>query len=333
MDTRVYTTYNPNPGLPSTATNVKGYNFQSGTEPPVLPPVNLFNNFSTQVYAAEALYNRPSTLQDETTSITSNVERGYVQGPVRTGPSYGADPRAFIFRKLITKVEWVMNNGPKGNGVCQNEKGDWFTYEALRSSDGKGTGITLSTAPPEQPTESNYELDFTYGATSRYKFDAGLTPLWNSLKISGSYNAAIFCYNKFEYTNDDQGTIFTARSLYELPRKFDNLVSFIPDQREKSTLTYYIKVSWVRSIYWGIWGTLLSNSKRQEIADNYENNAGFGESGYDIHAVKQEVRNNNPNWGKILKDILKDRQRSLEEQDARYGQTFPKQKITITPPR
>lgn len=327
MDTRVYTDYNQFPGKPSTST-YRGYNFQSGTEPAILPPVNLFNSFSNLVSAAEALYNKPSTLQDSTSAETSYVDRGYRPGEVRSSPSFGVDPNNFIFHKLITSVEWVTNNGPEGNGVCQNERGDWFTAEALGRADNQGTGITLTTVAPSVSSQSDYKLNFQYANVKSYTYNISSLPTWNQLKISGSYNASVFCYNQFDYTNDDKGTIFTAKSLYELPEKFDNLVSFIPDQRSSTTLTYYVKVNWTRSIYWGIWGSLLSTSKKNEITGKYTD-SGFGESGYDIHKVTQVVNNSNPNWGRILREILRDRQRSLKEQDLRYGQTFPTQVINI----
>jgi len=327
MDTRVYTDYNPYPGRPSTPT-YRGYNFTSGLEPPLLPPVNLFNSFSSIISAAEALINKPSTLEDGTTAETSYVNRGYRPGEVRSAPSFGVDPSLFIFYKQITSVEWMMNGGPEGNGVCVNERGDWFSYEALRRADDQGTGITLTTVAPSVSSLSDYKLSYKYADIAPYDYTLSSIPTWNSLKISGSYNASVFCYNQFDYTNDDKGTIFTARSLYELPEKIDNLVSFVPDQREKTTLTFYVKVNWVRSIQWGAWETLLTNSKKNEIISKYDD-AGFGESGYDIHTIKQTVNNNNPNWGKILREILKKRQRSLAEQDLRYGQTFPKQVIEI----
>lgn len=327
MDTRVYTDYNPYPGKASTST-YRGYNFTSGTEPPLLAPVNLFNSFSTTVSASEALYNKPSTLQDDTTAETSYVNRGYRPGPVRTAPSFGVTPSAFIFHKLITSVEWVTTGGPSGNGVCVNERGDWFSYDALRRADDQGTGITLTTVAPTVSSQSDYELNYQYSDVDAYTYNISSIPTWNSLKISGSYNASVFCYNQFDYTNDDKGTVFTARSLYELPEKIDNLVSFVPDQRSSTTLTYYVKVNWTRSIYWGIWDLLLTTGKKNEIISRYSDN-GFGESGYDIHTVKQIVNNSNPNWGKILREILNKRQRSLEEQDIRYGQTFPKQVITV----
>ena len=55
-------------------------------------------------------------------------------------------------------------------------------------------------------------------------------------------------------------------------------------------------------------------------------------TGTDIHIITHVVNNNNNNWEKILKDTLQ-KQRTLEEQHERYGQTFPQTQIEITPPQ
>ena len=44
-----------------------------------------------------------------------------------------------------------------------------------------------------------------------------------------------------------------------------------------------------------------------------------------------EINNDNNNWEKILKDLLENRQRSIEEQHERYGQDFPETEIEIVP--
>jgi hypothetical protein len=329
METRIYTDYNPYAGLANNPNaGVRGYDFRSGTEPQLLPPVNLFNNFNFKVYGGYQTSARPTT---STNSVfggtTSYAQRGYRTSAYGNTPSFGVSYNTGInIIKIITSMEWVFDLGPKGNAVCQNELGDWLTYEALSKPDSKGHGITLGSVPQTGTEIVNLDMGYDGDGPNTITFTA---PKWNYLTIQGAYNSAVFYKNQFDYTNDDEGTIFTARSLYDLPNKIDNLVTFIPDQREQSTLRFYIDVHWTRSVTWGLWGDSLSTSTKDSILNSY-GNAGMGESGTDRHMVTHVVQNNNNNYPKILREILNKRQRSLEQQDKRYGQTFPKTEISVT---
>lgn len=325
-NTIIYSTYNGYPGRPTTDTT-PGYNWLSGTQPPLLPTVNLYNNFSFELKATTANAFQTSTeIESGTTEGFGRfAETELRQGVARSSANFGI-AGANIF-KAPTSMTWVTDLGPQGNAVAQNERGDWFTMESLTTADQNGGGIQLTSVPGG----SNNGADpFTYlTSTPNYTSTYNTTlPICNSLKISGSYNAAVFCYNQFDYTNDYEGTVYTAKSLYELPEKIDNLVSFIPDRRESTTLTFWIRVSWTRTVNWGIW-LPISDSKKDSLLDQYDTN-GFDSTGTDLHKVTHVINNNNPNWGKILNDIISQRQRTLEEQDIRYGQNFPNQEIIIT---
>ena len=321
MYTVIYSDYNEYPGRPATRFTA-GYNFESGIEPPVLPTVNLQNNFSFTLTVGVFNSYSPSTLDDN--------YQGYANTGVRNGfapqsTRFGYASSLFNVNKRITDVQWILDGGPQGNGAAQNELGEWLTYESLTTSDGDGSGIRLEVIPPSSST-GNYTI-----VTDTPNYDSTYTEtgieLWDQLKISGSYNGAVFCHNQFEYTNDDIGTVYNAKSLYELPRKFDNLVSFIPDQRESTTLTYRVRVSWDRNVDWK--SSPFTTGQRNTILGKYNDND-MGPSGVDIHTITHKINNNKNNWGALLNSTIA-RQRTLDEQNTRYGQTFPKLQINVVP--
>lgn len=323
-NTIVYSDYNGYPGL-NTATS-KSYDYFSGYSLPILPDVNLYKSFNYLLSATTANSVVTPTVVDPNKTSWWSDPNGYKSGVATQSQEYGYAGTDII--KIVTGIEWVRNGGPNGDGICFNEKGDWFNEATLGQADSEGSGVKFTNVNYPGQTIPFTHLTRTNNFNRLFTINISKP---NDLRIAGAYNGAVFCYNKFEYTNDDQGTIYTAKSLYELPEKFDNLVSFIPDQRESTTLTFTVRVSWQRYVGWGIWDALLSTSKKNEILNNYTNN-GFGSSGVDTHIIKHVVKNTNPNWAKILREILRDRQRSLEEQDARYGQTFPKQEIKLSLP-
>lgn len=133
-NTIIYTNYNKYPGTPN------NYSFTSGRQLPLLPDVNLYNSFNYTIYAGTANSQKPST------STTATGYQGYASTGIRNGVSpnstqYGV-AGANIF-KIPTDVNWVVDGGPQGNGICQNEKGDWFTEESLGTADGQGLGVKL----------------------------------------------------------------------------------------------------------------------------------------------------------------------------------------------
>jgi hypothetical protein len=318
MNTLVYSDTNSYPGKAATKYTA-GYNWATGTEPPLLNAVNIGNNFSFNLYAGIASTSPASTAQ--------NNYKGYANTGVRNGtvpqsPQFGYGTPYINVYKRITNFSWVTNSGPQGNGVAQNERGDWFTYDALTTADRAGSGIKLNTIPAN-PATGTYTFSVTTGNYSS-SYTTGVIPLWPTLNISGSYNAAVFCYNQFDYTNDYEGTVYTAKSLFELPENIDNLVSFIPDQRDKTTLKYTLKIDWVRE---DVWNLGFSTGDKNTILSQYTDN-GFGPSGTDYHTVTQVI-NNTFDWNKLFKETL-ERQRSVKEQHERYGQTTPYIEISVT---
>lgn len=321
MYTVIYNDYNTYPGKPATKFTA-GYNSETGLQPALLPTVNLQNNFSFTLNAGVRNSYMPSTRDDNYQGFANTRVRN---GAAPKSTKFGYASSLFNISKRITKVEWVLNGGPQGNGAAQNELGEWLTYESLRTSDSDGTGIRLELISPSSST-GNYEIITDTPDYNSTETDVGIA-LWDQLKISGSYNAAVFCHNQFQYTNDDIGTVYNAKSLYELPQKFDNLVSFIPDQRKSTTLTYRIKVSWDRINDWK--SSPFTTAQRNVILENYDDN-NLEASGIDIHIITHTINNNNNNWSALLNYTIA-RQRTLDEQNTRYGQTFPKLKIDVVP--
>lgn len=319
MNTLVYSDSNSYPGR-AAGKYTAGYNFLTGTEPAILNDVNLGNNFSFNLYAGIAGSGPPTTEED---NYGGYAQQGYRNGINPQSPRFDiGSPYALVYKR-ITGFSWVTNLGPKGNAVAQNEKGDWFTYDALNTPDCAGTGIKLVSIPAN-PASADYS--FTLGSAASgyvYTVSTGVIPRWPTLNINGSYNTAVFCYNQFEYTNDYEGSLFTAKSLFELPEKFDNLVSFIPDQRRNTTLTYTVKIDWVREATWNLG---FSSTDKTSILSKYDDN-GIGPTGTDYHTVNHTI-NNTFDWNKLFKETLT-RQRSRNDQYARYGQTFPSKNIKV----
>lgn len=319
-NTIIYSDYNQYPGTDS------NYDFTSGRQLPLLPDVNLFNSFSYTLYADSANSQLPSTTIGPA-GRGSYADTGYRNGVAPDSTEFGVFGTNIL--KIPTDVNWVKTGGPNGNGVCQNERGDWFTEESLLTADRMGSGVRLGKINNTGTRTLTYITDTTISGRGAYtsSYEVVNVAAWPDLVISGSYNDAIFCYNKFEYTNDNRGTIFSARSLYELPEKIDNLVTFIPDSRSSTTLTFMIRVDWVRHENWGSLDYLSAENKT--TLRNIYNSNNFGETGTDYHQVTHVVNNTN-DYRRILDQILRQRQRSLEDQDLRYGQDFPKTEINLT---
>jgi len=51
----------------------------------------------------------------------------------------------------------------------------------------------------------------------------------------------------------------------------------------------------------------------------------IAQTGTDTHTITHVVNNSNNDWNKILNDLIADRQRTPEEINERYGQTFPQE--------
>jgi len=337
--TVVFNDYNPYPGLPPgsqivtsagrVSTTTTGYNSLTGREPALLPAVNLLNSFNFTLDAKPG-DTPPSTLTSGVDADESFATTGVRQAAGSSlVPSFGATSSADPFGlyrlyKRPTSMEWVKNGGSLGNGVCRNERGDWFTEEAITTADETGNGIRIETVPATTATRSisiGWTTTTTAGSSTSTPISATV-PSWNTLRIRGSYNAAVFCYNDFRYTNNNDGVLYEANSLFELPDRIDNIIRFIPDERKSTTLTFYVKVNWVLEHY-DPFGLVPSSQRNSNAAG-----AG-GNSGFDIHMITHVVNNTNPNWSRILNDIINDRQRSVEEQDDRYGNTFPDQTISF----
>ncbi len=139
----------------------------------------------------------------------------------------------------------------------------------------------------------------------------------------GGYNAAVFCRNEFGYTDDYEGGTYEVKSLFELPEKFDRLYKFIPDQREFTTLEFQVEVDWQVAVSWGIY-TNISSSNQQKILNRmgYTNS---NQTGTDTHTITHVVNNSNNDWNRILNELVEERQRTPEEINKRYGQTFPQE--------
>lgn len=328
--TVVYSKYNGYPGSTDT------YDFRGARETPLLPDVNLYNSFNFEVKSTTANANASTTQE----SGAGSYGRGnnYRTTNYRTGTSTRNPHNSYFgthVARVPTAMRWVDDQGPEGNAIAQNELGDWFTRAVLERSDNNGGGVKFVENAAEA---GNFAFTFvTSGTDTRTGQEKNTThtfqvPHWNTLSIKGSYNAAVFCRNEFGYTNDYEGGTYTARSLWELPEKFDRLYKFIPDQREFTTLTFKIEVDWQVYLHWGIYGQYLSSSQQQSILSKMGYNSA-NDTGTDTHTITHVVNNSNNDYEKILRDILNERQRTPEEIDERYNQTFPKTaaNTTITP--
>lgn len=303
----VYSSANSSP-------NAGGYNFTTGVLGPILPTVGLFSSFSFELFAKAAYTPSP-------TERGGTYARGGGYG-YRQVPQY---PPLLIFDneigsfKVITGMEWVTDGGPNGNGVAQNERGDWFTLDALTKPDKFGLGIKLETVAET----GNVSVVYPAIEGTPIQEKTRTVPAWNHLRISGSYNSAVFCYNEFGYLDNNESgeeNVKVARTLYELPENFDQLVRFIPDQRPSTTITFYVRVFYSRSIEFGSYESLLSSGDKDFIRNKFSS-VGLNNSDSEIHAVPHIINNNNNNWNRILQETLT-RQRTKEQQDSRYGKNF-----------
>lgn len=295
-----------------------GYDFVSGAVQPILPTVGLFSSFSFDLFAAPAY--QPAS----TESFGTYAQSGRIQRQV---PAY---PPILIFDdnisalKIITGMSWVVNGGPQGNGVAFNERGDWFTLDALSKPDKFGLGIKLESVNLGGTTTVVYPAVGGTPITSKTR----TVSLWNNLRLSGSYNSSVFCYNDFGYLDNNEAgadKVIHAKSLYELPEKFDQLVNFLPDQRRSTTLTFTVKVDYSTDVSLGVYDSLLFASDKQEIM-NQIYSSGIQPTGSDYHQITHTINNVNDNWRQILKDTIA-KQRTTEEKDARYNKTYKKLKI------
>ena len=318
--------YNGVPGSTST------YDFLSGKEKPLLPDVDLYNSFNFELRSS-CINAAASPTQKEGAGKLDNRysnSDGYYEKGVRYGSSTRSPSGAYggiHVARVPTAMRWINTLGPNGDGIAQNEKGDWFSEEVLARADGKGGGITFVTNPAPSGTKQ-----FTLVTDTAERQDSATytVPDWNSLSLKGSYNAAVFCYNEFGYTNDYVGGTYEVNSLWELPEKIDNLYKFIPDQRESTTLTFTIEVDWRVYVSYGLYGSYLSSNQKNSILSRMGYNS-ENDTGTDTHTVTHVINNSEDNYDEILRDILDNRQRTLEEQHERYGQTFPQTKIEFAP--
>ena len=318
--TVVYSDYNGYPGSKDT------YDFRSGAETPILPDVNLYNTFNFEIKSTTANSSTPST--QESGAGSYNKAQSWRTSGSRSGSSTSYPHNAYFgthVARVPTAMRWVNDQGPLNNGIAQNEKGDWFSEEVLAKGDNKGGGVTFAENAPQSGT---YQFTFI---TSSYDTRTGgeknqthtfNVPYWNTLSIKGSYNAAVFCYNEFGYTDDYEGGTYEVSSLWELPEKFDRLYKYIPDQREFTTLTFKIEVDWQLYVSWGIYGQYLSSSQQQTILSKMGYTSA-NQTGTDTHTITHVVNNSNNDHQKILNDLISDRQRTDEEINERYNQTFP----------
>ena len=318
--TVIYTDYNGYPGSKDT------YDFFSGAETPLLPDVNLYNTFNFEIESTSAASGTPST--QESGAGSYNKAQSWRTSGSRPGTSTKYPHNAYMgvhIARIPTAMRWVNNQGPTNDGIAQNEKGDWFSEEVLAKGDNKGGGVTFVTNAPQAGT---YQFTFVTSAEdtrtggTRTQTHTFSVPYWNSLSIKGSYNAAVFCYNEFGYTDDYEGGTYEVSSLWELPEKFDRLYKYIPDQREFTTLTFRVEVDWQLYVSWGIYGNDLSASQQQSILTKMGYNTA-SQTGTDTHSFTHVVNNSNNDHQKILNDLISDRQRSEEEINERYNQTFP----------
>ena len=332
--TIVFSDYN---GLPGGTGN---YDYLSGAQAPILPAVDLFNSFNFEVKATTAEVAAPPTQKTgagkdgRTYSNSTNYRTRGTRYGASTAKPQGAYGGIHVAR-VPTDVRWVDTGGPDGDGIAQNEKGDWFNREVLSKADGKGGGVTFV----KNPTASgNTDLSFVTSTEEVTAAESFTIPAWNSLSIQGSYNGGVFCYNEFGYVDEDPNTYgnadytsktYEVSNLYELPEKIDQLYKFVPDQRETTTLTFTVEVDWKVYISYGIYAGFIDASNQAKILDRMGYTSAT-ETGTDVHTITHVINNDNSNWPKILEEILATRQRSQEEQDERLGQTFPKTDIEVT---
>lgn len=332
--TIIYSDYN---GLPGGEGN---YDYLSGAEAPILPAVDLYNSFNFEIKATTAEVSAPptQTVGAGRDGISYNNRTNYRTRNTRYGSSTSKPSGSYVgihVARIPTAMRWVDTSGPNGDGIAQNEKGDWLSREVLSKPDGRGSGVTFK----ENPAPSG-NTDFSFVTnTEEVTAAASFTiPDWNSLSIQGSYNGGVFPYNEFGYIDEDPNTYgnadytsktYEVNNLYELPEKIDQLFKFVPDQRESTTLTFTVEVDWQLYINYGAYAGLISASNQAKILSRMGYTT-VTQTGTDVHTITHVINNDNSNWPKILEEILATRQRSQAEQDERLGQTFPNTDIEVT---
>lgn len=329
-NTIIYSDYNSFPGQEDT------YDFGSGAQTPIFPDVTLYKSFnytlkSTGVNSAPSptQEDRPGGGRPGESSGSASGTGGGRPGERtagNTGPTNGY-VGVYIF-KVPTEMRWVTDQGPDGDGACQNEKGDWFSEQVLGEPDRFGPGIKLETVPRSGSSALPFLQESAPEEGGTESVSVTVTA-WNWLKISGAYNASVFPYNEFAFTTDyptKENNYTTGQqevdSLYEVPGKFNNLYKFIPDDREKTTLTFKVEVDWELVPVWskGV-GQYLSESTRTAILGKYATK-GIGQTGTDTHTVTHVVYNDTSNWKALLEETL-EKQYTTEEQWINGGQDFP----------
>lgn len=331
-NTIIYSDYNGFPGSEDT------YDFLSGEESPIFPDVTLYNSFDYTLKSTGAdARDSPTEVDDGATGgdlDDSDTTPGGAK-PTRSGastsPRYGYS--SVFVAKVPTAMRWKTDMGPDGDGAAQNEKGDWFSEEVLGKADRFGPGIRLDEVPRSGTETLYYVQEDTARGTSTAQYTADA---WNYLKIHGAYNAAVFPYNQFAYTDEyptkDNGYGTgggEVDSLYELPGKFNALHKFIPDQRDQTTLTFTVEVDWIRVFINSGYGQYMNQTQKDTVLAGFDGQ-GVTASGTDLHTVNHVVFNDTSNWKPLLEETL-EKQYTTEEQWKNGGQDFPFRTFDLNP--
>lgn len=296
--------------------------------PELLPGVSVGGYFNTTLTAGNSATPSQTEISGSYARTLSGVTIGgptaTILRPAPIRPPITLNQPTIVIFKQITNLEWVKNLGPNGNGVARNELGDWFTESALSASDQFGNGIKLETiAATGTVSETVTASDGTTASGVTYSG-------FPTLKISGSYNSAVFPYNILSYTNNNSATVLTVNNLYSFPDRVDSFLGLEADTRTTTQLRFTVRVTYSLSVSWGIWNNFLSSTEKNKILALY-NARGYttSGSGTELHEVTHNVTNNLTAWGPILEDIRDTRVRTLTERDYLYQNTSIK-KITIS---
>ena len=296
--------------------------------PELLPGVSVGGYFNVTLSAGNSTVPSQTEISGSYARTLSGVTIGGPSSdiiraaPVR--PPITLNQPTIVIFKQITNLEWVKNLGPNQNAVARNELGDWFTESALSASDQFGNGIRLETvAASGIVSETVTAADGTTASGVTY---SGFT----SLKISGSYNSAVFPYTTLSYTNNNSPTVLKVNNIYSFPDKVDSFLGLDADARTTSQLRFTVRVTYTLNVSWGIWNNFLSSTEKNKILALY-NARGYttSGSGTELHEITHNVTNNLTAWGDILDDIRENRVRTLTERDYLYQNTSIK-KITIS---
>lgn len=329
--TIIYSDYNGFPGSEDT------YDFRSGEESPIFPDVTLYESFDYTLKSTGAdARDSPTEVEEDgdddldDSDITPGGSKPTRNGE-STSPRYGYS--SVFVAKVPTAMRWVTNQGPDGDGAAVNEKGDWFSAEVLGKADRFGPGIRLDEVPRSGTETLYYVQEDTARGTQTAQYTA---TAWNYLKIHGAYNAAVFPYNEFAYTDEyptkDNGYTTgggEVDSLFELPGKFNALHKFIPDQRDQTTLTFTVEVDWIRVFINSGYGQYMDQTQKDAVLAGFDGK-GVTASGTDTHTVNHVVFNDTSNWKQLLEETL-EKQYTTEEQWKNGGQDFPFRTFDLNP--